>query len=193
MTVGDRIKSLRYSLELPQGIFAETVGIKKQTLYKYENNIVENIPLDTLRAIAKALGVTSGYLIDGEIQQPPEALWVVTFRSRLSSCLEAADQADIEASGIDMSKIGRCLEGFPITLADAYDIADEIGEDFLYLCGVTDEKKSAPQIGGGLTDVEQLLMSHVSSLSRDQQQMLLAQLNVLRESQRKERSPFPAD
>lgn len=193
MTTGERIRTLRLSREFPQGVFADMVGIKKQTLYKYENNVVENIPLSTLRTMAAALGVTPGYLLDGNVDRQAEAAWVVVFRERLSSVLAMADPADIEASNIDMSRINRCLNGFPILLEDAYDIANEVGEDFLYLCGITDEKEPTSKSGGGLTETERLLMSYVAKLNRDQQQMLLAQLNALREAQKKERVPSPDD
>lgn len=54
MTVGERIKELRTQLGLSQVEFAEKINVSKQTLYKYENNIITNIPSDKIEAAAKS-------------------------------------------------------------------------------------------------------------------------------------------
>lgn len=46
MTVGDRIRKQRELLGFSQTELAEKVNISKQTLYKYEKNIITNIPSD---------------------------------------------------------------------------------------------------------------------------------------------------
>ena len=43
MTVGERIKYMRERLKISQTDFAARMGVSKQTLYKYENNIVTNM------------------------------------------------------------------------------------------------------------------------------------------------------
>ena len=48
MTVGERIKELRTSLGLSQVDIADKINVSKQTLYKYENNIITNIPSDKI-------------------------------------------------------------------------------------------------------------------------------------------------
>lgn len=63
MTVGDRIKEIRTERGLSQIDLATKVGISKQSLYKYENNIVTNIPSDKIEAIAEILRVDPGYLM----------------------------------------------------------------------------------------------------------------------------------
>ncbi|WP_369794744.1 helix-turn-helix domain-containing protein [Eubacterium sp. SB2] len=50
---GDRIKNLRESINVLQTELAEKIGVSKQTLYKYENNIVTNIPSYKIELIAK--------------------------------------------------------------------------------------------------------------------------------------------
>lgn len=57
-TVGDRIKALRTDAGLSQTELAERISVSKQTLYKYENNIITNIPSDKIEAIASALNVS---------------------------------------------------------------------------------------------------------------------------------------
>ena len=44
MTVGERIKKIRENLNISQTDLAKGVNISKQTLYKYETNVVTNIP-----------------------------------------------------------------------------------------------------------------------------------------------------
>ena len=52
LTIGERIKELRSSLNYSQVEFADKIHVSKQTLYKYENNIITNIPSDKIEAIA---------------------------------------------------------------------------------------------------------------------------------------------
>lgn len=68
MTVGKRIKKVREDKGLTQEYIAKKVGVAIQTIYKYENEIVTNIPLDKLEKIADALNTTPGYLMGWENQ-----------------------------------------------------------------------------------------------------------------------------
>mgnify|MGYP002974353835 CR=1 FL=1 len=43
MTTGERIKEVRNKLGISQVDFADKINVSKQTLYKYENNIITNI------------------------------------------------------------------------------------------------------------------------------------------------------
>lgn len=63
MTVGDRIRKQRELAGISQTDLAEKVKISKQTLYKYENNIVTNIPSDKVEEIAKILNISPAYLM----------------------------------------------------------------------------------------------------------------------------------
>ena len=67
MTVGDRIKYRRNELNITQVDLAEKVKISKQTLYKYENNIVTNIPSNVLEVIAYHLDVSPSYLMGWDL------------------------------------------------------------------------------------------------------------------------------
>ena len=62
MTKGQRIKKRREELSIQQTELARRVGITKHTLYKYENDIITNIPSDNLEKIAKALDVSPSYI-----------------------------------------------------------------------------------------------------------------------------------
>lgn len=63
MTVGDRIKIQREAMNISQTDLANKIGISKQTLYKYEKNIVTNIPQDKIVMIASELSTTPQYLM----------------------------------------------------------------------------------------------------------------------------------
>lgn len=92
MTKGERILELRDRRGIGQTDLAEMVGISKQTLYKYENNIVTNIPSDKIEAIADALNVSPAYLM-GWTSDP-----IIVDESRLLSTfakLDAADRTDL--------------------------------------------------------------------------------------------------
>ena len=66
MTVGDRIRQIRRNQDITQQELADYVGVSKQAIYKYENNIVTNIPMDKVDAIAKRLKVSPAYLMGWE-------------------------------------------------------------------------------------------------------------------------------
>ena len=63
MTVGERIKKIRNNLVMSQVDFADTINVSNQTLYKYENNIITNIPSDKIEAAAHLGNVSPAYLM----------------------------------------------------------------------------------------------------------------------------------
>ena len=63
MAIGDRIKKYRLSLGISQVSLADKAAISKQTLYKYENGIITNIPTDKIEVIASALNTTPADLM----------------------------------------------------------------------------------------------------------------------------------
>jgi transcriptional regulator with XRE-family HTH domain len=65
-SVGERIKDLRLRTGMSQVDFADKIKVSKQTLYKYENNIITNIPFDKVEAAAETGGVTPAYLMGWE-------------------------------------------------------------------------------------------------------------------------------
>lgn len=62
MTTGDRIKEMRIRMNRTQTEVADACEISKQLLYKYENDIITNIPTDRMERIAKELETTPEYL-----------------------------------------------------------------------------------------------------------------------------------
>lgn len=72
VTVGDRIRQVRQEQDVTQQELADYIGVSKQAVYKYENNIVTNIPTDKVDAIAKRLKVSPAYLMGWEEQPTPK-------------------------------------------------------------------------------------------------------------------------
>lgn len=66
MTIGERIKQLRLERNLTQQELADRLGTSKQAIYKYENGVVTNIPLDRLEQLANILSTTTSYLTGWE-------------------------------------------------------------------------------------------------------------------------------
>ena len=64
--IGSKIKLRRKELGLSQTELAKSIGVSKQTLYKYETGIVTNIPSDKIELIAQKLGTSPAYLMGWE-------------------------------------------------------------------------------------------------------------------------------
>ncbi len=63
MTVGDRIRKCREDSGMSQTDLAKKLNVSKQTLYKYEMNIITNIPSDKIERIGEFLDVSPSYLM----------------------------------------------------------------------------------------------------------------------------------
>ena len=62
MTKGERLRKLREDNGYSQTDAAERIGVSKQTLYKYEKDIITNIPSDIIEKIAVVYGSTPAYI-----------------------------------------------------------------------------------------------------------------------------------
>lgn len=70
MTIGQRIKAARERKSMTQDDVARLCQTTKQTIFKYENEIVTNIPYDKIVLLTKALDVSPSYLFDWEEESP---------------------------------------------------------------------------------------------------------------------------
>lgn len=85
MTKGQRIKKRREELLISQTELARRVGITKHTLYKYENDIITNIPSDNLERIAKALGVSPSYIFGWQEPATDDSPWATELYEKYKS------------------------------------------------------------------------------------------------------------
>lgn len=65
--IGARIKDLREKLGLTQTDLAQAMKTTKQTVYKYENNIITNIPSDKIEVLSNVLQTNPAYLMGWEV------------------------------------------------------------------------------------------------------------------------------
>ncbi len=66
MKIGEKIKYLRLKFGLTQEDVAKAIATTKQAIYKYENGIVTNIPIDKVQKIADLFNTTPSYLMGWE-------------------------------------------------------------------------------------------------------------------------------
>lgn len=62
-SIGNKLKSLREHKKLTLDEVAKKIGTSRQTLFKYENGIVTNIPSNKIEELAGIYGVSPAYLM----------------------------------------------------------------------------------------------------------------------------------
>lgn len=63
MNIGQRIKERRKELNLSVDDVAKKLNKNRATVYRYESNEIENLPINILDPLAKALNTTPAYLM----------------------------------------------------------------------------------------------------------------------------------
>ena len=66
MTIGQRIREARERRDMTLDEVAQRCNTTKQTIFKYENEIVTNIPYDKIVLLSNALDVSPSYLFGWE-------------------------------------------------------------------------------------------------------------------------------
>ena len=77
MKIGERIKQRRKELGMSADKLGDILGKDRSTIFRYEKGDIENLPLDILQPIAKALMTTPEYLMgwsDSKKATAPEEL-----------------------------------------------------------------------------------------------------------------------
>lgn len=75
MSKGERIRDLRKAKGITQIEMAKLLSTTKQTISKYENGIVTNIPSDRVEAIATILETTPEYILGWEAMEEKPAMF----------------------------------------------------------------------------------------------------------------------
>lgn len=94
MTKGERLRKRREQLGLSQTEVANSVNVSKQTLYKYENDIVSNIPSDKIEALARKLETTPEFLMGWEVPLNESKIMMIGGNARYLPVFAESD--DIE-------------------------------------------------------------------------------------------------
>jgi transcriptional regulator with XRE-family HTH domain len=113
MNIGQRIKEKRKELKISADELGKRLGKDRSTIYRYEKGDIENLPLDILEPIAKALDTTPGYLMGWEnIQQKNSVLADLTIRMRTDneffSIVEGLDKLD----SVQLASVKQVVDAF---------------------------------------------------------------------------------
>lgn len=63
MKIGERLRKLRVYNDFTLDEAGKRIGATKQTLYKYENGIITNIPSDKIEKLAELYNTTPSYIM----------------------------------------------------------------------------------------------------------------------------------
>ena len=107
MTIGERIKEIRDRTNMSQVDFADKINVSKQTLYKYENDIITNIPSDKIEAIASIGNISPAYIMG----------W------------DEISSLNTKKRGVSINILGRVAAGIPIEAVENIIDTEEITED----------------------------------------------------------------
>lgn len=91
MNIGQRIQNKRKELKMSADELANKLGKDRSTIYRYEKGDIENLPLDILEPIAKALNTSPAYLMGWE---KDGTLTVQGFEKDLVISYRNADEVD---------------------------------------------------------------------------------------------------
>ena len=76
-TIGQRIKERRVEIGLTADQLADMLGKNRATVYRYEGDEIENLPLSVIMPLAKALRISPAYLMgwtdSDDVQQMEKA------------------------------------------------------------------------------------------------------------------------
>lgn len=119
MDVGSRIKQRRKQLKMSVDRLAEVIGKNRATIYRYESGDIENMPIEALEPIAKALNVSPAYLMGWE-DEKEEIMSEYTFIPASISAGDPIDVESINASDTSLIKIPDSLMGKWAGQSDIY-------------------------------------------------------------------------
>ena len=102
------IKREREKAGISQTDFAKMIKVTKQTLYKYEQGIITNIPSNKIEEIANALGVSPSYIMGWE---------------------DTTEEPAPKRKGVVIPVLGHVAAGIPIEMIEDIIDTEEIPED----------------------------------------------------------------
>lgn len=102
------IRREREKAGISQTDFAKMIKVTKQTLYKYEQGIITNIPSDKIEEIANALGVSPSYIMGWE---------------------DTTEAPAPKRKGVAIPVLGHVAAGIPIEMIEDIIDTEEIPED----------------------------------------------------------------
>ena len=113
MSVGQRIRIAREQKNMTLDEVAKRCETTKQTIYKYENEIVTNIPYDKIVLLSKALDVTPSYLFGWEEKENYPSEPQLTEVERLALELFRKIPEDKQAEALDLLRVALKMQQRP--------------------------------------------------------------------------------
>ena len=196
-SIGARIRKRRIEMGLSVDRLADMLGKNRATVYRYESDEIENLPISVIGPLADALNVNPAYLMGWSDSEDPSDPFSDRFRETASSELNAVDSSDMETaieSGFPYQDIMSVIEsGDPLSLADACRVALQMGmrvsdllreDDDDYYSSVSNScylNKKIPSLDKSEpgTGKEYEIMRLVRTLSDPQKDFLIAYLETL--------------
>jgi len=146
MTIGERIKQRRTELGLSVDEVAEKLGKNRATVYRYESNEIENLPVGTLEPLAKILETTPAQLMgwdDDESQASDERT------KRLRKAVENSGYSQTqlcEITGINKGALSSYLSGRYYPKQQAMEkLSEALNVPIFWLMGYDTESDSDSQ------------------------------------------------
>ena len=112
MTIGQRIKAARERKDMTLDEVAKRCNTTKQTIFKYENEIVTNIPYDKIVLLANALDVSPSYLF-GWVEKKYPSEPQLTEVERLALELFRKIPEDKQEEALDLLRVALKMQQRP--------------------------------------------------------------------------------
>ena len=112
MTIGERIRQQRLKLGYSADFVAEQLNKNRATIYRYESDYIENLPVSTLQPLAKVLKTTPAYLMGWDDETS-----------------EASNENTNIKKGVKIPVLGKVAAGIPIEAIEDVLDWEEITED----------------------------------------------------------------
>lgn len=113
MSVGQRIKIAREQRNMTLEEVAKLCETTKQTIFKYENEIVTNIPYDKIVLLSKALDVTPSYLFGWDEKKSSPSEPQLTEGEKLMLKLFRQIPEDRQAEALELLRVALKMQQKP--------------------------------------------------------------------------------
>ena len=185
-TIGKRIHDRRIQMGLSADELAMRLGKNRATIYRYESDEIETLPISVIAPLADVLQVSPAYLL-GWINTTD--VYSEKFYARLSQELTIIEPPDDPEWKADYDRLEKLLERKgPLSLADACEAANTLGCSMSYMLQEVDEdidfaqmarqKASEPAKTESEAKVEREIIGRVKKMDFAQQNLLLAILKT---------------
>lgn len=182
--VGKRIHDRRIELGLSADALAERLGKNRATIYRYEGNDIENMPLQIIQPLAEILSVSPAYLMGwSDIKEHPVSDAV---RKRIDVELGSIDPANVDAAreSMNVELLDRIVDGDgAVTVDDALEASDMLGITMNDLLGIEEPAPKGELSVSDLTEEEIVFITIFSQLNPEHRKLLLANARIYLQAQ----------